>query len=106
MLQIESHEFYRPIISPFELELALTLGKEWTGEYETDFRRLLPGLATTLATDPVQHDEDAEAEFSMLTGTYRTRHDTALQQSTDAVVPRSEHTAVANITSAGSIIIT
>ena len=100
--QIESHDFYRPIISPFELELALTPGKQWTGEYDTDFRQLLPGLATTLAVDTAPQDYDAEAEFSLLTGAYRTRPDAAPQTSS-AVAPRSENSAVATIGSAGLV---
>ena len=46
---IESKDFYRPIVTPFELELACVKGREWTGEYELDFRRILPKLAEDLA---------------------------------------------------------
>jgi len=31
-------EFYRPIITPYELELALVPHKEWDGGYNLDFR--------------------------------------------------------------------
>ncbi|KAG0308451.1 Diphthamide biosynthesis protein 2 [Dissophora globulifera] len=39
---IDSKEFYRPIVTPFELEIALSKSREWTGEYVTDFQQLLP----------------------------------------------------------------
>ncbi|KAF9366344.1 Diphthamide biosynthesis protein 2 [Mortierella sp. NVP85] len=39
---IDSKEFYRPIVTPYELEIALSKSREWTGEYITDFQQLLP----------------------------------------------------------------
>lgn len=39
---IDSREFYRPIVTPYELEIALSKSREWTGEYITDFQQLLP----------------------------------------------------------------
>lgn len=34
-------EYYRPLITPMELETALVKGKTWTGDYNLDFRPLL-----------------------------------------------------------------
>lgn len=75
-----AQEFYRPIVTPFELELALVRymplppldllcrnacfigsherhnvhrSREWTGDYITDFTKLLPGLRT----DDFTYDE-------------------------------------------------
>lgn len=42
---LDSSEFYRPVVSPFEMELACNKHREWTGEYVTDFRDLLPGMS-------------------------------------------------------------
>ncbi|KAG0049381.1 Diphthamide biosynthesis protein 2 [Gryganskiella cystojenkinii] len=39
---IDSKEFYRPIVTPFELEIALSKSREWNGDYVTDFQQLLP----------------------------------------------------------------
>ncbi|KAF9919304.1 Diphthamide biosynthesis protein 2 [Lobosporangium transversale] len=39
---IDSKEFYRPIVTPFELEIALSKSLDWTGKYITDFQQLLP----------------------------------------------------------------
>lgn len=40
---IDSKEFYRPVVTPFEMEIACCPDRQWTGNYETDFRQLLPG---------------------------------------------------------------
>ena len=40
---VDSSEFYRPIITPYELEVACNQAQQWTGDYYTDFRELLPG---------------------------------------------------------------
>ena len=40
---VDSSEFYRPIVTPYELEVACNQAREWTGDYYTDFRELLPG---------------------------------------------------------------
>ena len=34
-------EFLRPIITPYELEIALDAGRSWTGEYVLDFEKVL-----------------------------------------------------------------
>uniref|UniRef100_A0A8B9RRU2 2-(3-amino-3-carboxypropyl)histidine synthase subunit 2 n=1 Tax=Accipiter nisus TaxID=211598 RepID=A0A8B9RRU2_9AVES len=40
---LDSSDFYRPVVTPYELELACNPAREWTGNYLTDFRDLLPG---------------------------------------------------------------
>jgi len=40
---VDSKEFYRPIVTPFEMEIACCADRQWTGIYEVDFRQLLPG---------------------------------------------------------------
>ena len=40
---VDSSEFYKPVVTPYELEVACNSAQEWTGEYVTDFRELLPG---------------------------------------------------------------
>jgi len=41
---IDSKDFYKPIITPYELELALSKGKTWTGEYITDYSEILASV--------------------------------------------------------------
>ena len=42
---LDSSEFYKPVVTPFEMEVACNKAREWSEEYVTDFRHLLPGLA-------------------------------------------------------------
>jgi diphthamide biosynthesis protein 2 len=64
---IESSDFYRPIVTPFELEMAMTNDKErvWGGEWVSDFGALLARdqekKAIAAAAGPVAEDEDATA---------------------------------------------
>ena len=45
---IDSSEFYKPVVTPFEMELACNPDREWTGDYAVDFRELLPGMIIQL----------------------------------------------------------
>ncbi|KAF9971481.1 Diphthamide biosynthesis protein 2 [Actinomortierella ambigua] len=89
---IDSKEFYRPIVTPYELELALSKSREWTGEYITDFQQLLPD-ADMVGVDKVKishhqleaasdvdedvgsndedDDEDDRPHFSLVTGQFK-----------------------------------
>lgn len=40
---LDSADFYKPVVTPFEMEVACNRNREWSEEYVTDFRRLLPG---------------------------------------------------------------
>lgn len=96
---VESKEFYKPIVTPYEMELALDENREWTGEYVLDLARLVPTEARGAARtdgdgrvrtqdeeldaggpeDDAEEDEgedDGRPHFSLKTGTYvsRTRY--------------------------------
>ena len=83
---LDSKEFYRPVVTPYELQLALT-GDEWSGEFILDYGRLLPRLkppdadaapsaegggggGAAAAAEEEEDDDgcDAPPEFSLLTG--------------------------------------
>ena len=40
---LDSKEFYQPIVTPFELEIACDSSRQWTGNYELDFKHLFQG---------------------------------------------------------------
>lgn len=42
---VDARDYFRPVVTPFELVLALGSGEEWTGEYLLDYAPLLPRLA-------------------------------------------------------------
>jgi diphthamide biosynthesis protein 2 len=69
---IDVQEFLRPIVTPFELELALT-SKAWSGDYVLDFTTLLS--TSSFGQDFVDPNADEIDEdgpiFSSVTGTYR-----------------------------------
>lgn len=82
---IESKDFWKPIITPFELELALTHESErvWTGEWNSNFQALLgkENRSTVASEDDTTEDaedegnEDSEEEseppvFDFRTGRY------------------------------------
>jgi len=74
-------EFLRPIITPYELEIALDAGRSWTGEYVLDFEKVLSeskGQADERRGSDDQDDDKKDGEdngdkpvFSLVTGTYR-----------------------------------
>lgn len=37
----DSQDFLRPIVTPYELEVAMQVEQSWTGRYVLDFGRLL-----------------------------------------------------------------
>lgn len=84
---VDSKEFYKPVITPFELQLALRRDEErvWDGEWNGDFQRILDGTDSTevsrneanLPDNPNRlsgdYDSDQEStppEFDLRTGRY------------------------------------
>ena len=87
---IDSKEFYKPIITPFELELALRPDESrvWTGEWRADFEGVLEASERGLSDAPAQNvddeaasgsglsseeDSDEAPEFDLRTGRYMSR---------------------------------
>ncbi|KAI0370673.1 diphthamide biosynthesis protein [Pilatotrama ljubarskyi] len=74
---LDAKEFLRPIVTPYELEVALQPTQSWTGRYVLDFDQLLrehqDALQNTGARDGgEEEDEDLDQPvFSLATGKYR-----------------------------------
>jgi len=70
---LESSEFYKPIINPFELEIAFVRGKEWSGEYISDFSKLLPGMTQEVKKEEEDNgiQEEEETRYSLITGSMK-----------------------------------
>jgi hypothetical protein len=60
--QVDSKEYYAPVITPFEAELAFC-NKEWPGHLRLDFQSLIEG-----DTDSSPSAAATEPRFSLLTG--------------------------------------
>ena len=76
MILIGFQDFYRPIITPYELEVALQAESSWTGRYVLDFEELL--AHSRESNGRVDHPNDSEEDpdqpiFSTITGKYRQR---------------------------------
>lgn len=90
---IDSKEFYKPIVTPFEMELAIRAnqrhsdtgeeGVDWTGEYKLDLEQLVPpdviSSLEELTIDPNSveqngthddSDDDGQPHFSLISGKY------------------------------------
>ncbi|GAW10230.1 diphthamide biosynthesis protein [Lentinula edodes] len=72
---IDAKDFYRPIITPYELEVALQAEQSWTGKYILDFEKLLAEYGQGDKTEIAEgNDEDKDEDapvFSLVTGKYR-----------------------------------
>uniref|UniRef100_A0A060TBB6 2-(3-amino-3-carboxypropyl)histidine synthase subunit 2 n=1 Tax=Blastobotrys adeninivorans TaxID=409370 RepID=A0A060TBB6_BLAAD len=72
-LMVNSEDYYKPIITPYELNLALQHEISWTGKWLIDFEA---ALKLSLSDDDGSSDHqgaddsDSEPEFDPVTGTY------------------------------------
>ncbi|KAJ2443088.1 Diphthamide biosynthesis protein 2 [Coemansia sp. RSA 2424] len=73
---IDSREFFSPVVTPYEMQLALSKSRQWTGDYVTDFHAFLDDAerelaeeANSVATD--DEDDEDKPHFSLITGTFK-----------------------------------
>ncbi|KAJ7577918.1 putative diphthamide synthesis protein-domain-containing protein [Mycena floridula] len=69
---VDAKEFLRPIVTPYELEIALQAEQSWTGRYVLDFDTLL--VQARDAHAPTTHGEEEDGDqpvFSLVSGKYR-----------------------------------
>ena len=64
---VGAKEFMQPVITPFELDVALNSARNWTGDFAADFRDILPG-----STSFKKFVQDMESDVSLVTGKMRT----------------------------------
>jgi diphthamide biosynthesis protein 2 len=79
---MDSKEFYKPIVTPYELQLALSPTEEWDGQYKTDFREVIPALEhTAQSVEQAADGDDEDADkpfFSLVSGTYKSSSRTSV----------------------------
>lgn len=70
---IDAKDFLRPIVTPYELEIALQAEQSWTGRYVLDFEKLLAEQDRFEVPDggSEQTVGDDQPVFSLITGKYR-----------------------------------
>lgn len=76
----QTNEYFKPIVTPYELLLALSDELSWTGKWVTDFNRILEDLGEDTEAQGEQEqndiektlasDEDEEPQFDPVTGKY------------------------------------
>ncbi|KAI9559350.1 hypothetical protein GHT06_016139 [Daphnia sinensis] len=66
---LNNEEFYRPVITPYEFEIAVNSSRTWTGDYITDFRQILPDAAGYVPLTALSQDQ--EADVSLVSGQMR-----------------------------------
>ncbi|XP_031728273.1 2-(3-amino-3-carboxypropyl)histidine synthase subunit 2 [Anarrhichthys ocellatus] len=104
---LDSSEFYKPVVTPFEMEVACNKKREWSEEYVTDFRHLLPGGQSHVPLSDHQ-EEDDETDVSLITGALRSHNllssEPAVSSFGSSVVLRNQTLTVANTNSAASFL--
>ncbi|XP_062974739.1 2-(3-amino-3-carboxypropyl)histidine synthase subunit 2 isoform X2 [Elgaria multicarinata webbii] len=105
---LDSADFYRPLITPYEMELACNPARSWTGSYITDFRHLLPGAHDHTPFPDKVAEVDDEPSISLITGELRS---TSLYKTPDpepnsstAVACRNHIQTVAQISPAATFL--
>ncbi|XP_061661692.1 2-(3-amino-3-carboxypropyl)histidine synthase subunit 2 [Syngnathoides biaculeatus] len=95
---LDASEFYRPVVTPFEMEVACNRKREWSAEYVTDFRHLLPGGQNYVPLGEGQEECD-ETDVSLITGALRSNKldsDRAESSCGSSLVLRNQTLTVAN----------
>ncbi|XP_069554084.1 2-(3-amino-3-carboxypropyl)histidine synthase subunit 2 [Brachyistius frenatus] len=104
---LDSSEFYKPVVTPFEMEVACNKKREWSEEYVTDFRHLLPGRQSHVPLADEQEEGD-ETDVSLITGALRSNNlltsEPAESPFGTSVVLRNQALTVANTNSAASFL--
>ena len=67
---IDSKEFLQPVVTPWELEIACNRDLEWTGEYVTDYKALLPGGSHYQPPNEGGGDEEDLGDMSLVSGRF------------------------------------
>lgn len=85
---LDSKDFFRPIVTPFELEIALVRGKEWSTQYSADFADVLKSrdikqLDQELMGDGSEATEADEVRISLVSNKIRTNHKNFVAISTE-----------------------
>ncbi|KAF7660904.1 hypothetical protein LDENG_00272870 [Lucifuga dentata] len=104
---LDLSEFYRPVVTPFEMEVACNKKRDWSEEYVTDFHHLLPGGQSHVPLADEQ--ESDETDMSLITGALRSKNLLSTEPAESAfgssVILRNQTLTVANSNSAASFLV-
>ncbi|MEE6495166.1 hypothetical protein FKM82_001970 [Ascaphus truei] len=105
---LDSSGFYRPMVTPDEIEVACNPAREWTGYCITDFRDLLPGGFAHLEFPEIDPLDADRTDVSLITGGLRSARlsaeETPGQESCTSLAQRNNATALAELGPAASFL--
>ncbi|XP_073214417.1 LOW QUALITY PROTEIN: 2-(3-amino-3-carboxypropyl)histidine synthase subunit 2 [Lepidochelys kempii] len=103
---LDSRDFYRPVVTPYELELACNPAREWSNLYVTDFRDLLPGGCAHVGFPDTVPGEGDVPDVSLITGELRAAglSSSPAPSSSSALACRNPALALAEISPAASFL--
>ncbi|XP_066910059.1 2-(3-amino-3-carboxypropyl)histidine synthase subunit 2-like [Clytia hemisphaerica] len=93
---LDSKEFYKPIITPYEMEMACLSGRSWSGDVVTDFRELLSGSKRFVELDGENDGKDKKPEYSLITGKLRNNNTMSEPLCTDVATRNESNSLVAS----------
>ncbi|PIA17175.1 diphthamide biosynthesis protein [Coemansia reversa NRRL 1564] len=67
---VDSKDFYQPVVTPYEMLLAISHTRQWTGDYVNDFHTFLDEAQSHEEEEEEESDEDLP-HFSLITGTLK-----------------------------------
>ena len=87
---IDSKDFFQPIVTPYEFELACNKRTEWSGKLLTDYKDVL-GMDTITHVkdadgDSAVESEEEEGDVSLITGKIRSSCNTGMREGEGQVV--------------------
>ena len=99
---LETRDFHVPVVTPFELLLAMSSDQEWTGKYDLNLASVSEQLEIEIVAEKERQGneaDDGEPYFSLVTGGYKQRRagrDPTLQETLESgtVAQRNSHTQV------------
>ncbi|KAJ7260523.1 hypothetical protein O6H91_Y407500 [Diphasiastrum complanatum] len=100
---LDSKEYFAPVLTPFEANLAFVRGQQWTGAYDFDFKKLFCTTDHEQGREPIDetHIKDEEPRFSFLKGTYvemnTSKKDAISQPSSTKIVTAQDERAIEKI---------
>lgn len=68
---LDSKDFLKPVITPFELDVALNANRQWTGAFYANFQHLLPDGKSFVEFE--EEEEEDRGDFSLITGKVRVK---------------------------------
>ncbi|XP_040264117.1 2-(3-amino-3-carboxypropyl)histidine synthase subunit 2 [Bufo bufo] len=107
---LDSSDFYRPIITPDEMEVACNPAREWGGRCITDFREILPGGAAHVMFPEINPEDADRTDVSLITGELRSfrfssrAEEASAEEPIATLVHRNSNTSVAELGPAASFL--